>query len=448
MNPSARTRALFPAALAIVVAIVPGAAAATSTTCTTSVVCAEFINTYTYSSGANTGGVAIHGEADSGIGIRGTSVTNVGFYGASGSGSIFAPGLEGESTNTQSGGSTAGAFGLLSYFSPQNASADGFDAYGLHHGAEGSTYASGSSAIGSFGVAAFDSGGGSNGDYNAAVAGQSYYGTAMLAEASQTGPTAGIYGKSPVGVYAVSNSENGTPSGGSYAFVGESSSYGMSLYNSAANANVQMSTPNYAFLGTKANGNAGNPGAFDFDYSGNEYLSGTLTTSKGGPYVRTTGSSGAAVREYTTRSTVPNVEDVGEAQLANGRAYVPIEARFGDAIDRHASYLVFVTPEGDCHDLFVTQKTAVGFVVREMRGGRSTLPFQYRIVAKPLGENGGRLDAFPTDPIPKEVALDRSRKPEFIARPLRPAERMQKHLGPRGYAAALKALQARLTPTR
>jgi hypothetical protein len=147
------------------------------------------------------------------------------------------------------------------------------------------------------------------------------------------------------------------------------------------------------------------------------------------------------------RSTLPNVEDDGEAQLVNGRAFVPIDARFGDTIDRRASYLVFVTPEGDCNDLFVTQKSANGFVVREMRGGRSSLAFQYRIVAKPGDENGGRLDAFPEETVPKEVALERNRKPELIPRPLTPFERLRKQLGPKGYAKAMNALRARATET-
>jgi hypothetical protein len=80
---------LAPAAIVTLLAILPGAARASSTTCATTVVCAEYINT--------SSGVAIHGEANSGIGIRGTSVTNTGFYGASGSGSASTPGVEGES---------------------------------------------------------------------------------------------------------------------------------------------------------------------------------------------------------------------------------------------------------------------------------------------------------------------------------------------------------------
>jgi hypothetical protein len=172
-----------------------------------------------------------------------------------------------------------------------------------------------------------------------------------------------------------------------------------------------------------------------------------MTTSKS-TYVRTTGSSGAAVREYTTRGTSPNVEDFGEAQLTNGRAFVPIDARFGDTIDRRTPYLVFVTAEGDCNGLFVAQKTPAGFVVRERRAGRSTLAFQYRIAAKPVDDNGTRLAAMPADDTSSDIGRDLARKPETIARPLTPLERMQKELGPERYAAAMSALRVRLAAAR
>jgi hypothetical protein len=172
-------------------------------------------------------------------------------------------------------------------------------------------------------------------------------------------------------------------------------------------------------------------------------LSGTLTTSKG-TYVRAKGSSGAALREYGERMTAPQVEDVGEAQLSNGRAYVPIDARLADTIDRRTEYHVFVTPEGECNGLFVTQKTAAGFTVRELHGGRSSLPFEYRIVAKPVDENGARLAALPAETMPKNPARERGLKPQAIAPPLSIEDDLKRRLGPQGYAKALAALRARL----
>jgi len=51
---------------------------------------------------------------------------------------------------------------------------------------------------------------------------------------------------------------------------------------------------------------------------------------------------------------------------------------------------VFVTPEGDSRGLY-TQQTSDGFQVRENGGGRSSLTFDYRIIAKPLDMKATRL---------------------------------------------------------
>jgi hypothetical protein len=77
--------------------------------------------------------------------------------------------------------------------------------------------------------------------------------------------------------------------------------------------------------------------------------------------------------------------------LQNGNAYVYLDPAFANVIERGAKYLVFITPEGDSRGLYVTEKTARGFVVRENMGGHSTLAFSYRIVAKPLGSHEQRL---------------------------------------------------------
>ena len=102
-------------------------------------------------------------------------------------------------------------------------------------------------------------------------------------------------------------------------------------------------------------------------------------------------SAGRAVVTYASTVGEPTVEDSGEAQLVDGQAYVDLDPKFANVIDQHKSYSVFVTPEGDANVLYVTQKSGVGFSVRESRGGRSTLPFSYRIVARPFGSRDARL---------------------------------------------------------
>jgi hypothetical protein len=60
-------------------------------------------------------------------------------------------------------------------------------------------------------------------------------------------------------------------------------------------------------------------------------------------------------------------------------------------VDTGSDYHVFLTPNGDCRGLYVTQKSPSSFVVRELGGGHSTLSFDYRIVAKRKGYEQVRL---------------------------------------------------------
>lgn len=100
---------------------------------------------------------------------------------------------------------------------------------------------------------------------------------------------------------------------------------------------------------------------------------------------------GRQIATYAHQSSVPTLEDFGEAQLTGGHAYVQFEPNFASAIDQHTAYLVFLTPEGDTRGLYVTQRTLAGFSVRENQGGHSTVAFSYRIVAKPFGSAGARM---------------------------------------------------------
>ena len=74
---------------------------------------------------------------------------------------------------------------------------------------------------------------------------------------------------------------------------------------------------------------------------------------------------------------------MGEATLVRGEAYVALDSTFAAAIDPRSKYLVFLTPEGDSHGLFIAAQSGRGFAVHENGGARSTLAFNYRIVAKP-----------------------------------------------------------------
>jgi hypothetical protein len=129
------------------------------------------------------------------------------------------------------------------------------------------------------------------------------------------------------------------------------------------------------------------------DDSGNMILAGTLTAS-GTPLVAARTVSGNRVVSYSSRVSVPTIEDVGEGQMVGGRAYIPIDRAFSDVMDKRAAYLVFITPQGPSGGLYVTEKSPHGFAVREDGNNHSTLTFDYRIVAKPEDTTAPRLPAW------------------------------------------------------
>jgi hypothetical protein len=417
----------------MLVATLPGEAWATSTTCATSAVCAEYVNTYA----SAPGGVAIHGEANGGIGVRGTSVKNTGFYGASGSGNFTAPGVEGESTNV-TGSDAAAGFGLSLLQPKGNAPSYGIVSYGQIYGVIGDALkGSGDPSTPYSGVYAGDESGVSS--YNAALIAKSGTQVGVLAESNGT-PTDGVMGEEPIGVYAVADPNSNSRLSTSIAVEAESASFPVEAYNSKTEAIVDLASPGDLIYGCVG---FAPPcaGEIVVDGSGNEFLSGSLTTNSAA-FVRKAGRSGTTRLAYGAETAVPEIEDVGEATLTNGRAFVPLDAALADSIDMRRAYHVFVTPDGDCKGLYVAQRSSTGFLVRELGGGRSTLDFEYRVVAKPIGEDGARLALAP--PIERRAPAGRHRAGRMPA-PMSPEERLRLRLGPQGYARAIADLERRIS---
>lgn len=136
-----------------------------------------------------------------------------------------------------------------------------------------------------------------------------------------------------------------------------------------------------------ANENITSNGSFEINGSGQYQKNGGCVA---GCSVATATSPGHAVTTYASMASQPTVEDFGEAQLVSGQSDVHLDPKFANVVDQSAGYLVFVTPEGDAN-LYVAQKTPVGFSVRETHGGHSSISFSYRIVAKPFGSHEARL---------------------------------------------------------
>jgi hypothetical protein len=85
-------------------------------------------------------------------------------------------------------------------------------------------------------------------------------------------------------------------------------------------------------------------------------------------------------------------EDFGSGQLAKGTASVTLEPTFAQTVETASGYHVFLTPEGDCRGLYISNKSGVGFEVHELSGGESNVAFDYRIVALRRGYENVRLE--------------------------------------------------------
>lgn len=84
---------------------------------------------------------------------------------------------------------------------------------------------------------------------------------------------------------------------------------------------------------------------------------------------------------YCMESPESWFEDFGVGQLNEGQADVHLDRDFA-ALVRTDNYHVFLTPYGDSNGLYIAHIQPDGFVVREQHGGKHSLEFGYRVVAK------------------------------------------------------------------
>ncbi|MBV8489443.1 MAG: hypothetical protein JO199_02855 [Candidatus Eremiobacteraeota bacterium] len=301
--------------------------------------------------GENTVGTAVEGIATAAkaIGVDGQAngAAGVGVFGQ-GNGI----GVEGKNTG--------GGFGVMGAGTNSVAAVIGTNS-GTGYGVEGSNVGSG--GIGVYGTAG-TLGYGVEGV--ATAGGSGVYGTTLFK--TGFGVQGNSSGPSAVGVYGSATS------GGT----------GVSAYS--ATRAIEASTL-AGGMAMEADNQYGH--IMSLDGLGNLILEGT-STQNGTPAIVVAGRD-AKRTSYASQSAVPSLEDTGEAQLRGGAAFVPIDPALAASIDTSAPYHVLITPEGDCRGLYVAAKTARGFVVRELMGGRSTVDFEYRIVARPIGAKQTRL---------------------------------------------------------
>jgi len=358
-----------------------------------------------YGYNTSSGGTSVFGEATAGVGVYGDTQAETGVFGttettATGDSAGFG-GVGGidYSTGCCNWGTfgvsyTSAGIGAFSYGNGNGGQAiyayapDGNDAI------DAITMGGAANGISAYNDSGFDAGffeAGMTAGLGLQAVSDASNASVSLAEGVGTG--AEVYGTSGQVVFPVLAAEEGAA--GTYPFA---------TYN-YFNGGVGQNSETFIISDTvDASGDAW-PAGSDVNISGDLYLGGRIFTDcdtypevSGDPSdcgglsgaVKKT-SSGAKLKTYLASQSLPTMEDFGEGQLVNGQAAVPLEHQFASTIDTSRSYLVFITPEGDSNGLFVASKSANGFVVRESKGGHSTLAFQYRIVAHPYGDASTRL---------------------------------------------------------
>lgn len=354
--------------------------------------------------GTGVEGIADDAESSGQVGVNG----GAGIFGTNSRNNMLFPGVDGEST-VQGGPDAAGGFGL-DFLATGNAPDDGALAYAQQIGYEGTIVSNGSGCcpVGVFGEESTTAGSSAALDFNDGVLGDGRNGTGVAGIAGGDGVNLAGFGSPIGGYFAGHESANSVPAnvGNSIlAEVPDTGTTGFQAYDTSQSVTsvvisrglVGLMSDTGApygagFAGDLLDGFGANLGTTEFQFTsgGNLNIAGTLT-SGASPRIAPRTQNGSTVQEYGARTTMPDIEDFGEGQLAQGAGYVRIDAALANAIDRSTNYLVFITPEGDSNGLYVTAKSPDGFAVRENAGGRHTLAFSYRIVAKPFDESGPRL---------------------------------------------------------
>jgi hypothetical protein len=311
-------------------------------------------NTFTGSQ-TFTGNPGITVNSSTSDGVDSTTSSGIGVYGVSSS----YTGVDGYSTGFDGGvfeASSTGAYGSRS---------DTFADTRFSTGAAGWEYGATQETIGVWGYAGSGIGIGS-------------YSEAYSASSQGTVCCGGFY---PIGLWADTsgNTSNSNPGIGALTTVDNGWSivaYSNSEYATTYLDNAEATNSASAVLET-VGGSFG--GVCTIDVSGNLFCSGSKSA-----VVPVNGGT-KKVAMYAIEAPENWFEDAGSGQLANGSAVIQLENLFGQSVNTGMDYHVFLTPNGDCKGLYVSQKSATSFEVHELGGGTSSIAFDYRIMAKRKG---------------------------------------------------------------
>jgi len=192
---------------------------------------------------------------------------------------------------------------------------------------------------------------------------------------------AGVLGQNDATGYGVWGEVTGSGVDGVYGKSGNAYGSGVAGINSGSGDGVYAwSSGGYALYSYGAN----NYSAW-FASPQNTYCSiwgGDLKCTGSKSAVVSVDSGSRKVALYALEAPENWFEDFGSGHLSNGEAVIHLEPTFAQTVNTGMDYHVFPVPNGDCKGLYVAEKTANGFVVRELGAGKSNIAFDYRIVAR------------------------------------------------------------------
>ena len=92
---------------------------------------------------------------------------------------------------------------------------------------------------------------------------------------------------------------------------------------------------------------------------------------------------GNKVTMFCPESPEITFTDSGVGQLINGEAQISLDPILTKNIyvDHTSPLKVFVQLEGDCNGVYVTNKSATGFTVKELQNGNANVPFSWSLIA-------------------------------------------------------------------
>lgn len=328
---SIRSRRFAGATLVGVSLVGAATAAARFSAAQTTVNCAQKVPTPCVSAANTSSGIGVLGSSNTGAGVTGTSTTNYGIKSTSTSNyGIFGQAKDGFAGVSGFTTGTTGVRGIGGAIGVSGFSPEGFGLYGN------------AATAGVYGLAARGDGAHVRSSKNSGLDAFSESGRAISAVGLGANPA----------VLAV----------GPWGLEGIAPTSGFPLRLTDDRGNV----------------------VFFVDGVGNVQTAGNIRAA-----ART--ASGATATAFTPKAALPTVEDSGTAQLVGGTAVVRLDPTFAASIDATAGYRVFVTPYGDSRGIFVATTARDAFAVRESGGGRTTLSFDYRIVATARGQAGRRM---------------------------------------------------------